>query len=63
MEIANQNLEMAKSIHMPGLKISFAGNTSSINRIPELMDEIIVNGVNSFTSRKVFYRINYNAKQ
>lgn len=42
MEIASQNLEKAKSVHMLGLKISFGENTSSINRITELMNEIIL---------------------
>ena len=45
MEIANRNLEKAKSIHMLGLKISLGGNTSSINHIAELMNEIIVSEI------------------
>ena len=45
MEIANRNLEKAKIVHRLGLKISLCGNTSSINRIAELMDEIIVSEI------------------
>lgn len=45
MEIANRNLEKAKTIHRLGLKISLGGNTSSINRIAELMNEIIVSEI------------------
>ena len=44
-EIANRNLEKAKSIHVLGLKISLGGNTSSINRIAELMNKIIVSEI------------------
>ena len=45
MEIANRNLERAKLVHMLGLKISAGGNTSSINYISELMNEIIVSEI------------------
>ena len=42
VNIAKKNLEMAKSAHMLGLKINCNGNTSSINRIAELMNRIVV---------------------
>lgn len=40
-ECANRNLERAKLVHMLGLKMGYTGNANIINRVAELIDQII----------------------
>ena len=40
-ECANRNLERAKLVHMLGLKMGYTGNANIINRVADLIDQII----------------------
>ena len=40
-ECANRNLDRAKLVHMLGLKMGYTGNANIINRVAELIDQII----------------------
>ena len=40
-ECANRNLERAKLVHMLGLKMGYTGNANIINRVAELIDQIV----------------------
>ena len=45
-ELSDRNFQLAKLIHMLGLKLEYSGNKQIINRIVKIMNDVVCNEIN-----------------